>query len=494
MKKNKLTIFILTLIILISSYLRLSGTFTNSFAFTYDVGRDMLKISEMISLHKIPLIGFTTGVEGIFYGPWWYYILFTPFLISGGNPQFIAAFIALTGIITILLLFILGKKLEGNKFGLLLAFLAGFSPELIGTSTQIWNPNLAPILIATSLFLVLKIIKNPTPLTFFFFGIISSLLIDTEIVFGLLLLLGNTIGLFAVSRKTILTRKSLLFIPGFLLILAPRIIFELRHELLMTKTFFHVLSSQGQASTGITLPAIIEKLNIFLGLYAGTITGRSTIVAGILLILMIFFFLIYYKKFKTETRKFFYLSSIITITFVIGIIFFSHDIWPHYLVGLPVYFCLLTAIPIYYATKKIKFGHISLALLLFGLFWINVKPIQAITDLQKPLWEGDASVYRNQLAVVDYIYNEASGKRFEITTYSPAVFAYPYDYLFSWYGPKKYHYARTLGHEKLFFIIIEPNPQYPTLLKDWLKTREKDGKIIKEQKVKGGIIVQTREH
>ncbi len=494
MKKNKLTLSILILIILAASYLRLSGVFTNSFAFTYDVGRDMLKVSEMVNHHKIPLIGFTTGVEGIFYGPWWYYILSVPFIFSGGDPQFIAAFIAATGILTIFLLFILGKKLEGNTFGLLLAFIAGFSPELIGLSSQIWNPNIAPILIVISLFLILKIIKNPASLTFFFFGIISSLLIDTEIVFGLLLLLGSTIGLFVVSKKTILTKKPLLFFPGFLLILAPRIIFELRHDFLMTKTFFHLLTSQGQSTTLISLPATIDKLNIFLSLYSGTITGRSEALAGMLIILIIFSSIIHYKKIKTETKKFLYLSAIIVATFAIGIIFFSHDIWPHYLVGLPVYFCLLTAIPLYYTAKKIKFGWIVLTLLLLALFWINVNPIRVVSDLQKPLWEGDAAVYRNQLAVVDYIYKEAAGKKFNFIAYSPAVFAYPYDYLFSWYGPKKYHYASAKDHKKLFFVIIEPDFQHPTLLKDWLKIREKDGKIIKQQIVKGGVIVQTREH
>jgi hypothetical protein len=494
MKKNKLTLLILILIILISSYLRLTGVFSNSFAFTYDVGRDMLKVSDIVNHHKITLIGFTTGVEGIFYGPWWYYILSLPFLLSAGNPQFIAAFIALTGILTIFLLFLFGKKIEGNAFGLLLAFLAGFSPTLIGLSSQIWNPNIAPILIAISFFLIFKIIKEPTSLTFFLFGIISSLLIDTEIVFGLLLCLGSIIGLFVISKKTILTKKSLLFIPGFLLILVPRIIFELRHDFLMTKTFLNLLTSQGHQTTSITISSVIEKLNIFLNLYAGTITGRSESIAATLIIFIFIFSLTYYKKFKAETKKYFFLSIIITVTFIIGIIFFSHDIWSHYLVGLPMYFCLITAIPIYYATKKIKFGQISLSILLIGLFWININPIRTITDLQKPIWEGDASVYRNQLAVVDYIYKQAAGKKFNLIAYSPAVFSYPYDYLFSWYGPKKYDYAPSQDHQKLFFVIIEPDFQHPTLLRDWLKLREKDGKIIKQQKVKGGVVVQIRIH
>src|SRR5947208_1108732 len=99
MEKQKLFYYsILGIIILLGSWLRLSGIFSNSFAFTYDVGRDMLEIRNIVVNHHLTLIGQTTGIQGIFYGPWWYYILVVPFTLSGGNPQGIAFFIALTGI------------------------------------------------------------------------------------------------------------------------------------------------------------------------------------------------------------------------------------------------------------------------------------------------------------------------------------------------------------------------------------------------------------
>ncbi len=492
--KNKIIFISLVIILLISSYLRLIGTFTNSFAFTYDVGRDMLKVSEIVNQHKIPLIGFTTGVEGIFYGPWWYYILTIPFSLSKGDPQFVAGFIAFTGIITIALLYLWGKKLENEQFGLLLAFLSGFSPALIGISTQIWNPNIAPVLIATSLLLVHKILKKPTIWTYFFFGIILSLLIDTEIVFGLLLFIGYCLGLLLISANTILTKKTLFFIPGVLLILTPRIIFEFRHNFLMTQNFIRLLTSQKEVGSSITFYAITNKLDIFFGLYADTITGGSKIFAGLLLAILMACLILSFKRIKTIPKKFLLLTAIIIVTFIIGIILFSHDIWSHYLVGLPVYFCILTAIPLYYFAKNIKLGKFSLLFILALLFWINTKPLQVVADLQKPIWEGNAAVYRNQVAVVEYVYKEASGKKFNYIAYSPAVFAYPYDYLFGWYGKKKFNYVSAKEHEKLFFVIIEPDFDRPSLLKDWLKIREKDGKIVREQKVKGGVVVQTREH
>jgi hypothetical protein len=96
--------------------------------------------------------------------------------------------------------------------------------------------------------------------------------------------------------------------------------------------------------------------------------------------------------------------------------------------------------------------------------------------------------------VVDYIYKEAAGRPFNYIAYSPAVYAYPYDYLLFWQGGRKFHYTPSKQHEKLFVVIIEPDFSRPSLLKDWLKMREKDGKIIKDEIVKGGIRVQIREH
>src|SRR3989338_2214356 len=98
MSKKLLAFFLVFIILLIGSWLRFSGILSNSFAFTYDVGRDMLAVRNIIVDHKFSLIGPTTGVEGIFYGPWWYLILSIPFFLFSGNPQGIAFFMGLIGV------------------------------------------------------------------------------------------------------------------------------------------------------------------------------------------------------------------------------------------------------------------------------------------------------------------------------------------------------------------------------------------------------------
>ncbi|MCX6722657.1 MAG: hypothetical protein NT094_01140, partial [Candidatus Staskawiczbacteria bacterium] len=128
LKKEYLFLY---LIIIIGAFLRLQGVFTNSFAFTFDVGRDMLALWDIAYLHKISLIGATTGLPGVFYGPWWYYLLTPFFILFSGNPQGIALTMSLIGIVTIFFGFVFGKKLGGMFLGFCIALLISISPVLI---------------------------------------------------------------------------------------------------------------------------------------------------------------------------------------------------------------------------------------------------------------------------------------------------------------------------------------------------------------------------
>ena len=127
------------------------------------------------------------------------------------------------------------------------------------------------------------------------------------------------------------------------------------------------------------------------------------------------------------------------------------------------------------------------------LFTVYIKVLNVSISL-KPSWEGNAAVYRNQIAVIDYIYKNANGEKFNYVTYTPSVHDYTYKYLFLWHGNKKYGYSPSTSKESLFFLIIEPEYDHPFFLKEWFEIRKNDGKKIKEEVIKGGIVVQTRIH
>ena len=490
-KKQSLLLFI---ILLIGLYLRLPGVLENYFAFTYDVGRDMLALWNIVHTHKLLLIGFTTGLPGVFYGPWWYYLLLPFYVLSFGNPQGVAVTMVLVGVTTIFLGFFLGKKIGGYFLGFSLASLLAASPVLVGMSSQIWNPYISPIFLVLTLLILRKIYSEEKPKARYYFtlGFLIALIIDLEIVFGLLLAVGLILALLIVKNKKIQLKSIVSFCIGAVVIFSPRIIFEIRHHFLMTTSFVKFLATNDSPKSSNLIWTFQNRFNMLFNQFNSTITLENKFL-GVIVVLFIFItIVIFYKKASKISQEFINTSLIILLTFLIGLTFFHHDIWPHYLVGLPVFYLLLLCLAISLIAQKTK-NYIIPGLIVVVIFLINLNPISIVNNMGKPLWIGDASVYRNQLAVIDYIYQQSGGKNFKYVVYTPPVYDYTYQYLFKWYGPNKYHYAPS-DSSHLAYFILEPDSQYPFRLTDWLKQREKDGKIIKTEKFKSGIIVQTRVH
>lgn len=483
----------LAFIVLVGAWIRLSGIYTNSFAFTYDVGRDMLTLRQIVLDHNIPLIGPTTGLAGLFYGPWWYYILTVPFFLAHGNPQGVALFMALAGVVSIILAYYFGRKLEGELLGLILAGLVSFSQYFIGLSVQIWNPNIAPILL---LFLLISLYRLFTQQksSFFlllFMGIILGLMLDVEIVFGMLLLLSLFVFFIVFRRDRLFLRQMLLVPLGIFVMVSPRVLFEFRHQFIMTSTLIRSFSESREPAVYDFLGTFVTKLLTYFNLFSETVSAGNGYIALFVLIFVFVTLLNYYRNASFLQKTFIKLSVTVIFVFFVAINFFPHAIWGHYLVGVPIFYVLLVGICFFLFARNSKFGLLALLFVII-LFWVNLKPVEVVSNLTKPIWEGDAAVYRNQLSAIDYVYNDANGKQFNYTAYSPAVYGYNYDYLFLWYGKQKYGYSPMKDSSDLFYVVLEPDYEYPSRLIDWLKIREDDGKVKMEKTVKGGIVVQTR--
>jgi len=79
---HKTILILLFFIVLAGIYFRTSGTLKGYFAFTFDQGRDLSVTATMFKTHKLRLLGPPTGIEGVFHGAWWYYLLLALY-ISG---------------------------------------------------------------------------------------------------------------------------------------------------------------------------------------------------------------------------------------------------------------------------------------------------------------------------------------------------------------------------------------------------------------------------
>lgn len=492
MKKLPWAYILLGVIFLFGMYIRLQSSFAGTFAFTYDVGRDMLNLAQIVQTHKLPLIGPTTGLPGLFYGPWWYYILLPAFIITRGNPIGIAVFMNLVGGAAILVAYFLGKEMEDSKLGLLFAGLVAFSSAAISASQQIWNPNIAFLFILLILLILVRLYKkNIGSVSYFFLGLLLALTIDSEVVFGLLYTVGIVLSLIVLVRKKISLKGVLLLLLGSFVIFSPRIFFELRHQFVMTTHILQMLRTpQPSVQSTSFFHNLMQRLTVFWDSW--NFAFNSIWPVGILTVGLSILYLWQVVKTKKPTPRTFAakLFGIVSVVFFIGVLTFQHDIFSHYLVALPVYFLLLGGLSLYTLAKQVGNKKITLGVLAL-LIVIFFNPISFVQSLFAAPWVGDVSVYRNQVHTVDYIYGQAQGKQFRYETYTPARIDYEYQYLFSWYGKKAYNYTPTQNSNLIFFIFETDENQGGAWY--WKVAREKSSRMIQRIVLPGGITVQTRE-
>src|SRR3990167_10509215 len=95
--------------------------------FWYDQGRDALVIWDLWHKGKFFLIGPTTGIEGIFLGPFYYYLIAPFYLLGRGDPVFPAVGLGLITTAAVFLIYRVTADYFNPKTGLLAAFLYGLS-------------------------------------------------------------------------------------------------------------------------------------------------------------------------------------------------------------------------------------------------------------------------------------------------------------------------------------------------------------------------------
>ncbi len=483
----------LLLIIILGSYIRLAGIANNTFAYTYDVGRDLLAVSNILTTHKISLIGPTTGLEGVFYGPWWYLIILPFFVLSRGDPQWITGLMAFLGIAAIPLIYYLGKKIGGVFTATALALTLAVCQPISTLTGQIWSPNISPPFIVITFIILYKIYsdKKPNYWNYFWLGLVTTLIQEMGIVFGVIFLSGIILSLVVNIRNKFRIKDIPSFLLGVFVILSPRILFEFRHNFLMSKAFLHFLSAGEPGQNVSIFIRGADRFNLLLNDFNYTFGFSSVLWTALFIIIIILALVLYYKKADLILKKMINSFLSVIAVFFIALTLFRHEIWPHYLVSLPIVFILLFIFSLGLIAKNIK-NYILPSIIILILVILNVNFVGIIDNFTNTAPKlKDIAVYANQVEVLDYVYSQSAGRNFKYVVYTPPVHDYTYRYLFQWYGPYKYHYLPS-DKASLAFFILEPDKSNPKRLSDWLKSRENDGNIIKSKTFYSGIIVQTR--
>src|SRR3990172_12277283 len=216
--------------------------------FYFDQGRDALVIWDFWKNGKLFLIGPTTGIEGVFRGPWYYWLIAPFYILGDGNPVWPSVFLSATSVMGAFLAYKIADKLAGKWAGITALVISGFSLNLVFASRWLSNPTpmlLISMIFVYCLFLVLDSKK--------WAWILASLMVGMAMQFGsaaevfyFLALAAFAVYLFFKDRKKLPDVKTVLLSLAFLgLAFAPQILFDLRHDGILRGTISKFLFQEG---------------------------------------------------------------------------------------------------------------------------------------------------------------------------------------------------------------------------------------------------------
>jgi len=473
--KTKIFLLLVLLVALLVRVYRIGDLL----GFYYDQGRDAQVIWDLWHNHKFFLIGPTTGIEGIFRGPWYYWLIGVPYLLGRGDPIWPAIFLGLTTLVAVFVCYKLASRLGGTKAGFLALIISGLSFYLMQASRWLSNPTPMFLISMGVVYFMFQIIDGKKwsylPLGFLL-GLAMQFGSATEVFYF------PAIIIFLLFNKKLWPDLKTLLLSGFLLltVFAPQIFFDLRHEGILHKNIlnFFVADKSFQASFSDTLKT---RLPFYIQVFGSKLfpSGEKpiSIFLGLALISLIINF------FKSPPH----LKFLVLLIFapLVGMLFFhgnQGNVYDYYFTGYYLVFILLFSVLI----AKLGFLPVSLLLLLF----LHQNVPLLISYLGSGTDGPTTIAFAAQKQAVNWILADTSGYSYNVDVYVPPVIPYAYDYLFTWMGTLANHLPDSNMQFRLY-LLYEQDPPHPERLGAWM-TRQAGYASVESSATFGGITVERR--
>ena len=533
---RNVSLIFLIILLFVSSVLKILEVSGHNFPFTTDQGRDMVDMRHMVVTHTPRLVGPTTSINGVLLGPFWYYFNLAPFIVGEGDPSYIVYWQILWYQLSVVILWFVLKK-NHPSLALIVSVLLLLMPTGFNTARYFWNAN--SMVFFTILYFAALIwalfpdskVENPkdvipknisslrTPPTagcgnlyessnfrLLILGLISGLAMQIEAAFGILFFpfaflyfvisssLRRTVGWQSIKH---IFKNSIPLIAGFGLTLLPQVLFELKHGFIMTKILLREFSGQGtMLGEKITFAEKVAQRweHLQLLILRSTHLPPNYVPYLYLFALVIFLYVyIITKKSKSEAIKLWSLSFWFTLFATVFYLLFPQKLKEWYTLGLSIPLVLFFGCFLSYLWERKSIIIKTLIVVLMGMaVYYSLKSQWDYT--RDVAWKpsDDRSNMRNEIAALDWVYQNAEGKGFKVYSYLPSVYDFPYNHLFWWYGNHKYGYEpletaylpgqpeyirdvdkiwinkRDSGSQDLTFLIIEEDMDMPKRTEVWL--------------------------
>lgn len=484
-RKSPATYLILALIILFAIFVRVWNV-NNNLGFYFDQGRDALVIWDFWKNGDWFLIGPTTGIAGIFRGPWYYWLITPFYILGGGNPVYPAVLLSLTTVLAIFFLFLVAKELVNAWAGLIAVVIASFSYYIVVHSRWLSNPT--PMLLISTMLLwaMIQATKKKSwsfPLIGFLVGMAIQFGSAAEIFYI------PTVLIFTIVNRKILPKKRTLVLSFALFFISfiPQILFDILKGGVLSSAVVDFLVAKESFRLSFWEVASI-RLNQYRELFS------SIIIPGDLEHVKLFVWvgvLVVVANFKHFWKKQLFKILVIFIALpLIGMLFFQGNygnVFDYYYSGYYFPVILLFSLPLGYLATS-WFGKFAIFLFLIIFFQANTHVLREFIVRGRTHF-----TFAHQKMAIEWIYKDAVDENFNVDVYVPPVIPYAYDYLFKWYPSTS---LGTVGPPTelkvpLLYTLYELDPPSPERLEAWLKRQEGIGKVEKEYSF-GGITVQRR--
>ncbi len=233
---------------------------TDLMIFTYDQGRDMY-VLQQIARGDIKLMGPTTGLPGVFLGPFFYYALLPGYFLSNGSPFGVVIWQMVMITLALPLSYLVLKPMVGTRWALIGMLMLVLAPASIEEARSMWNPSWTVALLLICVSSLWQSLKNEwwLAVTALAFG----LCLQTELAY--VVFLAPIFGIWVLTRLSWSFRpqpgkyswRAILVALGlFAATLIPQILFELKYDFLITNS---VLREMGDATKQVTLAKVWEE-------------------------------------------------------------------------------------------------------------------------------------------------------------------------------------------------------------------------------------------
>ena len=486
--------------------------------FTYDNGRDAQEIQKIVE-GDLTLIGPTSGLQGFFIGPLWFYAGVPGNLLFGGNPYGLIAWYIFTATLAIPLFYWLSKLLfpdeKDNRWRWLTFLLLAFIPGSVWGSVFVLSPMLAFPIITAALLALYYARKSRWWLLVGFF--LLGLVLQAEFAYAIFIVPVIYLAI-AWIRGRFNFWDYLVGGLGVFITLLPQLAFELRNQFLMSKFLFQGLTTTADTKETWThflsnrIPQLFWSTNsLFLG------SSKATIVIGLVLMIAIGVAAKYIWKnkdfLKDKTASFrWQLMTLFAVAPYLGFLlwrgnhghFFGYYLAPHFIFLVPLLVLGIKQLPEFLKTthkwftkQRVWFIQLILVITLFYTSWLEYHSTIVEVDNQAGLQTIEQATYTVlHWWQEDLKFTEGKGYVFpsSVATFTPNYQTAQYDYVMHWKARQlglEVPHTQVLPEHEVVYVILEPDREIPEKRFTPWYDKVKENRIRVRRTRVGILIVET---